>query len=72
MNRIISLDGANPGPNDFGAKTSIFAIGAFGITDIVQRTEDCGTYHIKWYDIYRGTDLYCSMNALHVSRVTYA
>lgn len=42
-----------------------------GVTAIIKRDENLGTYGIAWFDIYKGDTVIQSINALSVASVFY-
>lgn len=47
-------------------------VGSSGVTSIVRREENLGTYGIVWFDVLKDGAVACSMNAIHVASVQYA
>jgi hypothetical protein len=46
-------------------------VGDDGVTRIIKRNENCGTYGIEWFDVFKGDWLSSSYNALDIACVTY-
>ena len=44
-------------------------VGVNGVTEIIKRSENCGTYVIEWFDIYVGDTVKQSINSLEVAAV---
>jgi len=48
-----------------------YIIGYDGVTKILRRVENLGTYGIIWYDVYKGDTLHASLTAMQISEITY-
>lgn len=69
MKKIKGVYGVEPRRD--GELPDCYVVGYGGITNIIEREQNLGTYGIAWFDVFKGDDLVASQNAAHVSSVTY-
>lgn len=58
-------------PRREGEYPDCYIVGHSGVTLIVEREQNLGSYGILWFDVFKGDHLSVSMNAVHVSNITY-
>jgi len=69
MKKIKGVYGVEPRRD--GELPDMYVVGYGGITTIAEREQNLGTYGIVWFDVFKGDVMITSMNAIHVSSVTY-
>lgn len=67
--KIRAIWGAEPVRDQEGCEA--YVIGFKGVTSIVRRVENLGTYGMVWFDVFAGEQRIQSMNASFVASIAY-
>jgi hypothetical protein len=69
VNKIKSIYGQEPKRE--GEYPVSHTVGFDGVTLIEETTDNCGTYGIVWFLVFKGSELACKVNALATAEVHY-